>query len=180
MSDATTFTTRDVEATRIPSGEITTLPANTQVMLMQALGDSFTVAAPTMGGLFRIDGPDGDAIGREKLSATKTVVDGNLETAVWDALKSCYDPEIPVNIVDLGLVYDVDIDDAPDNTGKRVHVNMTLTAPGCGMGPVIAREAEQKIAALDGVAESNVAVVWEPQWTPDRISRAGRDKLGME
>jgi probable FeS assembly SUF system protein SufT len=180
MPDVTLFTSRDVEVTRIPSGEKTTMPANTQVMIMQALGDSFTIAAPTLGGLFRLDGELADVIGQEKPKPVKTAQEGDLETAVWDALKNCYDPEIPVNIVDLGLVYDVDIDDAPDGEGKRVHVNMTLTAPGCGMGPVIAREAEQKIALLDGVTESKVSVVWEPQWGPDRITPAGREKLGME
>ncbi|HWB60071.1 MAG TPA: iron-sulfur cluster assembly protein, partial [Chthoniobacteraceae bacterium] len=99
------------------------------------------------------------------------------EEAVWEALKTCYDPEIPVNIVDLGLVYDCRI--APGEKGSQVTVKMTLTAPGCGMGPVLAREAEEKITALPGVASASVELVWDPPWSPDRISAEGRERLGM-
>ena len=91
-----------------------------------------------------------------------------------------YDPEIPVNIVDLGLIYDVDVADDESGKGKRVAVKMTLTAPGCGMGPTIAADAQQRILTLPGVADANVMVVWDPQWAPTMISAAGKEKLGME
>jgi metal-sulfur cluster biosynthetic enzyme len=100
------------------------------------------------------------------------------EEMVWDVLKTCYDPEIPVNIVDLGLVYDMAMSDA-DGGGKKVEVKMTLTAPGCGMGGAISADAQQKIMQLPGIKEADVAVVWEPQWNPGMISPAGKEKLGM-
>ena len=99
---------------------------------------------------------------------------------VLSALKQCYDPEIPVNIVDLGLIYDVDVSDDESGKGKSVAVKMTLTAPGCGMGPSIAADAEQRILALPGVARASVIVVWDPPWAPTMISAAGKEQLGME
>ena len=96
---------------------------------------------------------------------------------MWEVLKTCYDPEIPVNIVDLGLIYDLKIEQRAE--GAKVAVQMTLTAPGCGMGPVIAREAQQKIVQLSGVADADVQVVWDPPWSPDKISEEGKKKLGM-
>ena len=104
--------------------------------------------------------------------------DGDLEQAAWNQLKTCYDPEIPVNIVDLGLVYSLDVK-SHQQGGSEVSVQMTLTAPGCGMGPIIASEARQKILTIDGVTEANVDLVWDPPWTPDRISEEGKQKLGM-
>src|SRR5690606_6336399 len=101
------------------------------------------------------------------------------EGAVWEALKGCFDPEIPLNIVDLGLVYDLAVGDAP-NGGRRVDVKMTLTAPGCGMGPVIAEDARRRIAALPKVEEAQVHIVWDPQWSPHMISDEGRKVLGLE
>jgi metal-sulfur cluster biosynthetic enzyme len=101
------------------------------------------------------------------------------EAAVWAALKTCFDPEIPVNIVDLGLVYDLSIEKTPAG-GHVVEVKMTLTAPGCGMGPVIAEDARQKIAALPTVESAKVHIVWDPMWTPQMISEAGRKTLGLE
>ena len=171
-------TTRDVEVTRIPSGERITLATGTEVLITQALGGSFTILVPSQAGLYRIEGQDADAIGREATSGSERPTEGDLEQAAWNQLKTCYDPEIPVNIVDLGLVYSLDI--KPDQEGgSEVNVQMTLTAPGCGMGPILASEARQKILTLDGVTDANVDLVWDPPWTPDRISEAGKQKLGM-
>jgi probable FeS assembly SUF system protein SufT len=176
QSSATT--TRDVEVTRIPSGEKITLPADTQVVVTQALGGSFTILVPSQAGLYRIEGQDADSIGQETPAHSERSADGDLEQAAWNQLKTCYDPEIPVNIVDLGLVYALDIR-ALENGGSEVTVQMTLTAPGCGMGPIIASEARQKILTIDGVTDANVELVWDPPWTPDRISEEGKQKLGM-
>jgi probable FeS assembly SUF system protein SufT len=169
---------RDVEVTRIPSGEKITLPAGTQVVITQALGGSFTILVPSQAGLYRIEGQDADSIGEEPSASLEKPVDGNLEQAAWDQLKTCYDPEIPVNIVDLGLVYSLDIK-SHEGGGYNVTVQMTLTAPGCGMGPILASEARQKILTIDGVTDANVDLVWDPPWTPDRISEEGKQKLGM-
>jgi probable FeS assembly SUF system protein SufT len=171
-------TTRDVEVTRIPSGERITLVTGTEVLITQALGGSFTILVPSQAGLYRIEGQDADAIGQEATSGAETPTDGNLEQAAWDQLKTCYDPEIPVNIVDLGLVYSLSIKPHQEG-GSEINVQMTLTAPGCGMGPILASEARQKILTLDGVTDANVDLVWDPPWTPDRISEEGKQKLGM-
>jgi probable FeS assembly SUF system protein SufT len=180
MSDQNITTSRPVEVLRIPSGEQIHLPEGTAVIITQALGGSFTLLVPSQPGLYRLDGADADAIGHVPLvGAAPAAVDGQVsETAVWDMLKTCYDPEIPVNIVDLGLIYGCEV--SPGEGGSQVRVAMTLTAPGCGMGPVIAREAEEKIIGLPGVASASVEVVWDPPWSPDRISEEGRQKLGME
>ena len=176
QSSATTA--RDVEVTRIPSGEKITLPAGTQVVITQALGGSFTILVPSQAGLYRIEGQDADSIGQLAAAGSERAADGDLEQAAWNQLKTCYDPEIPVNIVDLGLVYALDIRTLEDG-GSEVTVQMTLTAPGCGMGPIIASEARQKILTIDGVTDANVELVWDPPWTPDRISEEGKQKLGM-
>ena len=169
---------RDVEVTRIPSGEKITLPSGTQVVITQALGGSFTILVPSQAGLYRIEGQDADSIGEEPSASLEKPVDGNLEQAAWDQLKTCYDPEIPVNIVDLGLVYSLDIK-SHEGGGYDVTVQMTLTAPGCGMGPILASEARQKILTIDGVTDANVDLVWDPPWSPYRISEEGKQKLGM-
>lgn len=178
MNSETTTTLRDVEVSRIPSGEKITLPAQTEVVITQALGGSFTILVPSQAGLFRIEGSDADAIGRERSGEEKVSVDGDLEQAVWNQLKTCFDPEIPVNIVDLGLIYSLDLK-TQDGGGVNAAVQMTLTAPGCGMGPIIANEARQKILTLDGITDASVELVWDPPWTPERISEEGRKKLGM-
>lgn len=171
--------TRDAEATRIPSGEKITIPAGTEVIITQALGGSFTLLIPTQAGLYRLEGKDADAIGREKPGELETAApSGSLEDLVWAQLKTCFDPEIPVNIVDLGLVYSLELTPT-ESGGHSVTVQMTLTAPGCGMGPIIANEARQKILTIDGIAEASVDLVWDPPWSPDRISEEGRKKLGM-
>jgi probable FeS assembly SUF system protein SufT len=169
---------RAVEATQIPSGHAVTLPEGTPVTITQSLGGSYTVHVDTGGGLFRIAGKDADALGRES-EAVKVVAEGPFEEAlVWAQLHEVYDPEIPVNIVDLGLIYAMDVTDVAD--GKKVVVQMTLTAPGCGMGPSLAAEARQRISTLPGVSDADVLLVWDPPWGPERISAAGRTKLGLD
>lgn len=175
QSSATT--TREVEVTRIPSGERITLPTDTQVVITQALGGSFTILVPSQAGLYRVEGKNADALGQEVPAGAEQPTDGTLESAVWAQLKTCYDPEIPVNIVDLGLIYAMDV--KSENGVNSVLVQMTLTAPGCGMGPTIANEARQKILTIDGISDAEVELVWEPSWTPDRISEEGKQKLGM-
>ncbi len=175
---------RACKAVQIPSGLEIEIPAGTEVIITQSLGGTFTVAAPT--GLAQISGKDADALGMDpaeveaaaKAAAPGEAADGlSLEDRLWEQLKTCYDPEIPVNIVDLGLVYDCRL--VEDNGVRRAEVKMTLTAPGCGMGPVIASEAEHKLLALDGVDEAKVELVWDPPWSQTMISEAGRMKLGM-
>jgi len=170
--------TRDVEAVQIPIGHPTVLEKGTEAVITQSLGGTFTLQVPAYGGLFRLAGRDADAIGKEPPPVDATAAAGDIEEQVWGVLKTCYDPEIPVNIVDLGLVYDMRI--APiDGGGSRVDVRMTLTAPGCGMGTSIAADARHKLLALAGVAEAEVELVWEPPWTPQMISPEGRERLGM-
>jgi len=182
MYENTEFTlNRDCEAIQIPSGQKTTIPAGTQGVITQSLGGSYTIA--TYQGLSRLAEKDLDALGLQKPQAeqpAKTVqTDGAVsEDDVWNQLRQCYDPEIPVNIVDLGLVYDCRLT-KKDDGGTRVEVKMTLTAPGCGMGPAIAHDAQSKILSIDGVDEADVQLVWDPPWNQNMISEAGRMKLGM-
>jgi probable FeS assembly SUF system protein SufT len=134
------------------------------------------------GGLFRIAAKDADALGlkAEAQTAQAAAVEGPVdEKAIWEILRNCYDPEIPVNIVDLGLVYDMKI--APLPSGRSaVAVKMTLTAPGCGMGGAIAGDAQQKLMSLSGVEEANVEIVWDPPWHHSMITEAGRKILGLD
>lgn len=171
--------TRDCQAVRIPAGDPITLPAGTEAYLTQSLGGSFTVQVPAYGGLFRIAGSDAEALGKEPPSEEEVAAPtGDLEAQVWAALATCYDPEIPVNIVDLGLVYDVRLGE-PEPGKHEVGVQMTLTAVGCGMGGAIAADAESKIMLVEGVEKATVDIVWEPQWNPRMISEAGKEKLGI-
>jgi probable FeS assembly SUF system protein SufT len=173
---------REVTATQIPSGDKHVLTSGTQVMVHQTLGGSFTVQ--TDFGLFRIDGKDGDAIGEQVASSASTdhatLADGSPDPeAIWDQLKKVFDPEIPVNIVDLGLVYTMDIVELPENTGFGINVAMTLTAPGCGMGPAIAEDAKSKILLVPGVTTAEVRITWDPAWNQSMISEEGKMKLGL-
>ena len=176
-----TILTRDITATVIPAGDTVTLTAGTAAHVMQTLGGSVTVR--TDRGLFRITRENADALQGfdvAKLAETKPAATGEFsEEAVWAAMKTCFDPEIPVNIVDLGLVYDLSVEKTPTG-GHEVEVKMTLTAQGCGMGPVIAEDARSKIAALPTVESAKVHIVWDPIWTPQMISDAGRKALGFE
>ena len=171
---------RDVVATQIPSGDKQTLPQHARVFLHQTLGGSYTVQ--TDFGLFRIDGRDGDALGEQVAAAAvaaPTLADGAPDPeAIWAQLRQVYDPEIPVNIVDLGLVYSMDVA-KQDDGGFKVDVAMTLTAPGCGMGPAIAEDAKGKILLVPGVANADVRITWEPAWNQSMISEEGKMKLGL-
>jgi probable FeS assembly SUF system protein SufT len=183
MHENTEFTlSRDCETIQIPSGNKMTIPAGTQGVITQALGGSYTIATPQ--GLARINEKDLDALGLGKpqgsaVPRTAGPTNGEvLDDDVWNQLRQCYDPEIPVNIVDLGLVYDCRLIKKPEG-GTKVEVKMTLTAPGCGMGPAIAHDAQSKILSIDGVDEADVQLVWDPPWNQNMISEAGRMKLGM-
>jgi probable FeS assembly SUF system protein SufT len=171
---------RECNAIQVPLGSPVALEKGLEVMITQSLGGSFTVQVPAYGGLYRIAGKDADALGKKPEDAVSEVAaSGDLEAMVWEQLKTCYDPEIPVNIVDLGLVYGMEI--APiDGGSNRVDVKMTLTAQGCGMGASIAIDARQKLLSLPGVAEANVDLVWDPPWNPQMISPEGRERLGLD
>lgn len=172
---------REVNAVQIPSGDAITLPTDTAVFITQRLGGTYTVA--TSQGLARISSQDADALGvdpeeeKKKQANATRLKDAPLEEQVWAQLKGVYDPEIPVDIVNLGLVYDCAIEQIDGK--KIVQVKMTLTAPGCGMGPVIAADAQAKILTIDDIDEANVELVWDPAWNQDMITEEGRMKLGM-
>lgn len=172
---------KDCPATAIPAGDKVFLPAGAKVFITQTLGGNVTVR--TDHGLFRIAKEDTGIIAGYTPAAVNASPDSGQtvfsEEAVWAALKTCFDPEIPVNIVDLGLVYDLAVEKTPAGS-HVVEVKMTLTAPGCGMGPVIAEDARQKIAALPTVESAKVHIVWDPQWVPQMISDNGRKVLGLE
>lgn len=180
-SVSTVSLTRDCEAVQIPAGHPVALPAGTEVDITQTLGGTYTVHVN--GGLFRIAGKDADALGikPDETPASRAAAGGDLanEAMVWETLRTCYDPEIPVNIVDLGLVYDMGLEDLPTGT-KKVFVKMTLTAPGCGMGATIAGDAQQKILMLPGVEDASVEIVWDPPWHQSMITAEGRRLLGIE
>jgi probable FeS assembly SUF system protein SufT len=171
--------TRDCETVQIPSGAPVTLPAGTSVDITQTLGGSYTIHA--RGGLYRVKAQDADALGiKSTASETPAQAQGPAdEKLVWETLKTCYDPEIPVNIVDLGLVYDLHLETLPSGN-SLVSVKMTLTAPGCGMGATIAGDAQQKLLYLPGVEEAAVEIVWEPPWHQSMITEQGRKILGIE
>jgi probable FeS assembly SUF system protein SufT len=180
MNDERVEVKRDCDVVAIPAGHTITLPKGTEAYIAQSLGGSFTLRVPSHGGLFRLSGSDADAIGIEATASEPVAAPtGDLEGQVWEQLKTCYDPEIPVNIVDLGLIYDLQITPLSES-GKRVDVKMTLTAQGCGMGVHIAAEAQEKILGLPGVEEADVQVVWDPPWSPRMISPEGRQTLGMD
>ena len=172
----------DCEAIQIPSGQKVSLSAGTRVRVTQSLGGSYTVTTD-QGYLARIANKDADAIGMEaeasqaeKLTAAEGPAD--LEKIVWDQLKTCFDPEIPVNIVDLGLVYSCSIMPLPEG-GNKVDVKFTLTAPGCGMGRVLKADMESKIVSLPGVKDVDVEVVFDPPWDPSMMSDAAKIQLGF-
>lgn len=182
MQNVTTVElSRDCEAVRIPAGDSVVLPAGTAVDITQTLGGTYTVHA--RGGLYRVAAKDADALGLEapttpSLEAAATASELT-EDSIWTTLRTCFDPEIPVNIVDLGLVYDMHIDRL-SNGRSGVFVKMTLTAPGCGMGGVIAGDAQQKLQALPGVDAAQVEIVWDPPWHHSMISEQGRKILGLD
>ena len=171
--------TRDVIGILIPAGTKVELPEGAQAAITQALGGSYTVQVE--GHLFRIDGKDADSLGKT-VAQTVAVADNasetELEQAVWDQLRTCYDPEIPVNIVELGLVYGCRVETL--EPGKRkASVTMTLTAPGCGMGDVLVNDVKAKVAQLPTITETDVQLVFDPPWTQDMMSEAARLQTGM-
>lgn len=170
---------RDCEAVMVPAGERVTLPAGEVGYITQALGGSFTVYVD--GALFRIANHDADAIGKEPMPAPE--LDGHadddaVERVVWEQLRTCYDPEIPINIVDLGLVYDCRL--GRDADGQRtVSVRMTLTAPGCGMGEVLVDDVRSKLERVPTIASADVELVFDPPWNQTMMSEAARLETGM-
>ncbi len=163
----------DVNVYSVPDGIKTFLEKGTSGIIAQALGDNFTIIVE--GNMYQLKGIDAEAIGEEKRE-----IDSNNfanEEEIWNVLHTCYDPEIPVNIVDLGLVYNCEIKDK--NDGVEILIQMTLTAPGCGMGPVIADEVKQKLSSLSGAKSVDVELVWEPQWNQDMMSDAAKLQLGL-
>jgi probable FeS assembly SUF system protein SufT len=171
---------RECKAVEIPSGIERLLPAGSFVRISQFLGTSYTVMSD-IGFMCRIDVSDADALGlNPSLAAQKNSLEGPFqEWMVWDQLKSVYDPEIPVNIVDLGLIYECKIT-SEDQAGKRIDVKMTMTAPGCGMANVLKADVEQRLTQLPQVKEVGVQVVFEPPWHPGLMSEAARLQLGLD
>ena len=166
---------RDVDAYMVPSGDEVKLLAGNLVRITQALGGNYTVIMN--GNMVQITSENADALGIKLSEKEPTKMKGDLEQQIWDQLKTCYDPEIPVNIVELGLIYDLKINDLP--AGKEVLIKMTLTAPGCGMGPVIADEVDRKVNGLEDVESVSVDLVWEPMWNRDMMSEEAQLELGM-
>jgi probable FeS assembly SUF system protein SufT len=175
---------RECTAIMVPSGEKILLAAGTSVWVTQSLGGSYTVMTDR-GYMACIDGHDGDALGLPQLvditaeSGADADSVESVEKAVWERLKSCFDPEIPVNIVDLGLIYDCAVA-ALESGGYKVTVCFTLTAQGCGMGDFLKAEIENKLLAVHGVREVDVKLVWDPPWNQNRISAPAKQQLGME
>ncbi|HEY1500657.1 MAG TPA: putative Fe-S cluster assembly protein SufT [Acidobacteriaceae bacterium] len=168
---------RDCAAIAIPAGTKMVLPAGTTVRITQAAGTSYTVASS--GALYRIEGTDADALGLSGPAAETHTPPTFSERMVWDQLKTVYDPEIPVNIVDLGLIYSCAIADEAGG-GKKIDVEMSLTAPGCGMSDVLKADVETKLARLPEVKQVKVEVVFDPPWSPARMSEAAKLQLGFD
>lgn len=189
--------TRDVEAAVIPIGSKVTLQKGEQAYITQSLGGSYTVVVN--GNMFRIEGKDADALGiqpqSKPVSTGAPISQEQLEKEIWSQLRSCYDPEIPVNIVDLGLIYDCHLEplgasgspqaDGPPEgkpisaSNYRVDVKMTLTAPGCGMGPMLAQDVQNKLLGLEGVDDVAVELVWDPPWNQAMMTEAAKLQLGL-
>ncbi|MDE2149076.1 MAG: putative Fe-S cluster assembly protein SufT [Gammaproteobacteria bacterium] len=169
---------RDVVGTLIPAGTRVELPAGAEATLTQALGGSYTVQVE--GHLFRIEGKDADAIGLAAPSAPELSADASdadIERAVWTQLATCYDPEIPINIVDLGLIYECRVE--PGECGRKVSVKMTLTAPGCGMGDILVADAREKIVRIPSVEEAQIELTFDPPWSREMMSEAALLQAGF-
>jgi len=174
--------TRDVEGAVIPVGTKVTLQKGEAAYIAQSLGGSYTVVVN--GNMFRIEGKDADALGVEVAAKPETgapvapTTPEELEKEVWNQMRTCYDPEIPVNIVDLGLIYDCKL--TPMGEGShRADIKMTLTAPGCGMGPMLAQDVQNKLLSLEGIDEANVELVWDPPWNQSMLTEAAKLQLGL-
>ncbi|MBI3192530.1 MAG: putative Fe-S cluster assembly protein SufT [Pedosphaera parvula] len=174
--------TRDVEASIVPVGTKVTLQAGELAYITQELGGTFTVVVN--GNMFRIDGKDGDALGREVKETKTPAASGGvrskdeLEQEIWNQIRTVYDPEIPVNVADLGLIYTCDIQTLGPNSYK-VEVKMTLTAPGCGMGPVLVQDVQNKLLCIEEVDDVNVELVWDPPWNQNMMTDAAKLQLGL-
>ena len=172
---------REVGAIQIPDGSPVVIPEGTKVLITQSLGGSFTVMTDR-GAMFRIDQRNADALGKEPAEeanrSTAPADAESLEQLIWSEMKKCFDPEIPVNVVDLGLIYDCQVHDRPEG-GFRVEIKMTLTAPGCGMGPVLAEDVRARLEAISGVEETEVEIVFDPPWSPNMMTDAARLQLGF-
>ncbi|GAA4870696.1 putative Fe-S cluster assembly protein SufT [Luteimonas vadosa] len=170
---------RDCAAVLVPQGEEVTLPAGSIGYITQALGGSYTVFLE--GNLFRIAGRDADAIGKEPpapLELAPGADDEAVEQLVWKQLRTCFDPEIPINVVDLGLVYEAVVKHRDDGD-REVEVKMTLTAPGCGMGDILVDDVRSKLEMIPTVAEADVELVFDPPWNRTMMSEAARLETGM-
>lgn len=170
---------RDCPAVLVPQGEQVTLPAGSIGYITQALGGSYTVFVE--GNLFRIAGRDADAIGKEppeEIELPDGATDADVEALVWRQLRTCFDPEIPINVVDLGLVYSADVQHQDDGQ-RRVDVKMTLTAPGCGMGDILVDDVRSKLELIPTVHEADVELVFDPPWNRTMMSEAARLETGM-
>lgn len=171
-------TTREIEAREIPSGTKLMIPEGTPLAITQSLGGSYTVMTP-YGSMVRIDGKDADAIGEEAAASPEEASAGKTtEELAWEQLKTCYDPEIPVNIVDLGLVYQCGATPLPEG-GNKIEVRFTLTAPGCGMGDVLREDIRGKLLSLPDVREADVQVLFDPPWNMSMMSEAAKLQLGL-
>ena len=171
--------TRDCDAVVIPAGDQVRLLSGMTGFMTQALGGSFTVYID--GNLFRIAGKDGDAIGKEPLAGPEVAEDASeaeIEAAVWAQLRTCYDPEIPINIVELGLVYECKVERAADGE-REVKIKMTLTAPGCGMGEILAQDVREKVGLIPTVARADVELVFDPPWNQSMMSEEARLEAGL-
>jgi probable FeS assembly SUF system protein SufT len=171
---------RDIEVVTIPYGNKMPLLSGAQVRIAQSFGGTYTVVTD-MGIMVRVDAADADAIGETSPAPVPqpTIIGGTFdEKAVWDVMRTVYDPEIPVNIVDLGLIYECKAEDVSEG-GKRVNIKMTMTAPGCGMGDILKGDVERKVASVSGVQEVHVDIVFEPPWSLDKMSEAARLQLGI-
>lgn len=174
----TAVTTREIEASEIPSGMKITIPTGSAVSITQSLGGSYTVMTGN-GYMARIEGRDADAIGEEVATLDAAAAAGKTtEELAWDQLKTCYDPEIPVNIVDLGLVYKCEVKPMPEG-GDKAEVQFTLTAPGCGMGDVLKDDVKNKLLAVPGIKEADVQVIFDPPWSMGMMSEAAKLQLGI-
>ena len=176
MSSQIVPLTRNCPATEIPSGALHMLSAGTPVVITQSLGGSYTVSTG-YGQMMRIDARDADALGMEVPETAEPATEFS-EQLVWDQLKTVFDPEIPVNIVDLGLVYTCVV--APVENGNKIDITMSMTAPGCGMGDVLKSDIQRKLSGLPGVQDVNVQIVFDPPWNASRMSEATRLQLGLD
>jgi probable FeS assembly SUF system protein SufT len=174
--------TRDVEASVVPVGTKVTLLKDETAYITQSLGGAFTVVVN--GNMFRIEGGDADALGlsveqKETRAGREPRTVEEVERESWAQMKTCYDPEIPVNIVDLGLIYDCHVTPLTEKDRYKVEVKMTLTAPGCGMGPVLQQDVSNKLLSIEEVDEANVDLVWDPQWNQGMMTEAAKLQLGL-